>query len=388
MITKQFFMNPGPTPVPDRVLLASQQSLFSHRSRQFSTLLQGITDRLQRVFQTEHDIIILTTSGTGAMEASLANLFTTEDKILGVSIGSFGDRFIEIARRLHLPIEVLCYTEGEAADPHEIIDRIQKETPPFSGLILTHHETTTGVVNDLETISALLHQLKSPPLLVVDAISSLGAVDVKTSQWGLDVVITSSQKALMTPPGLSILSISPRALHNMKENPSPPFYLDLKKAWASARKGETPYTPAISLFLALQEALAMMEEEGLENIFKRHLRLRDALRDGIRALGLKPFVRDEIASPAVTTILSPEGLEVKRLRSTLARDYGVIVAGGKKELKDKIFRIGHLGYFSPLDIIATLSALEMTLLQLGVEIEAGCGVAAAEKHFCKEVSRE
>lgn len=385
MKDRQFFMNPGPTPVPERVKQASLRPLCSHRSQEFTSLLQETIERLKLIFATPEEILLLTCSGTGAMEAALGSLFREKERILGVRIGTFGDRFITIASRLGLIVDTLHYQEGEAAPPEEILDYIKRAPYPFAGLLITHHETTTGILNDIKGLAYLLAELPSPPLLIVDAISSLGAVELKTKEWGIDVVITASQKALMTPPGLSIISLSERAEKVMESKRPHSFYLDLKRASLAANRGETPYTPAISLIFALREALCMIEEEGLREVFQRHIILKDALREGMRAIGVKPFAPDTIASPALTTFLPPEGVDVHKLRRLMAREYGVILAGGKGELKEKILRIAHMGYFSRLDIIATLSALEMALLQLGVEIEAGESVAAAEMSFLKEV---
>ncbi len=382
-MSKAYFMNPGPTPVPERVKRAMSVPLFSHRSQEFGSLFGSTAEKLKYVFQTEREVIVLTSSGTGAMEASLQNTLQAGDRVLGVSIGNFGDRFISIAKNRGLEVDPLRYQEGLAASPEEVLDRVKKES--YQAVLITHHETSTGTVNDIETIGKLIGQLEHPPLLIVDAISSLGAIDLKPDQWQLDLVITSSQKALMTPPGLAMICISSRAWEKIANNKERPFYYDLQKAREYSRKHQTPYTPALTIILGLNEALSMIEEEGLERVFRRHLLLMKGLRAGIRALGLELLVADRLASPAVTTVCLPRGIAWEELQQKMKNEHRVTVAGGKKKLAGKVFRIGHLGYFSPEDILATLKALEKTLADLGHSLEKDAGTKAAEKIFQEEI---
>ncbi len=377
-------MIPGPTHVPTRVLAAMATPMVNHRGQEFTALHGEVQAGLKRVFGTVGDLVIYPGSGTGGMEAALVNLFSPGDRILGVSIGAFGDRFVQIARRFGLQVDALEFDWGRAADPGAIAERLAADGEhQIKGILVTHNETSTGVVNPLEAIAKA--RGAHPALLVVDAVSSLGAVEVRADDWGLDAVVTGSQKALMIPPGLAILSLGPRAWAAAEKATSPRFYWDVLAYKKGFAKASTPYTPALSQWFALREALRMLEEEGLENAYRRHRLLGEMTRAGATALGLE-LLATEQWSPAVTALYSP--VSPAALRKRMREDYGVVVAGGQGRVSESVFRIGHVGCVEPLDLLATLAALEMSLSQEGRQVHLGEGVAAAQRVWMKERSGE
>lgn len=378
MEEKQYLMLPGPTPVPPRVLRALARPMINHRGPEFKALLEEVTEGLKKVFRTQNEIIIFPSAGTGAMEAAVANFVSPGEKVLVVSIGVFGDRFAEIARRFGARVEKLDFAWGMAADPAAVADAIKKdEKQEIKAVFVTHNETSTGVTNDLQGLRGALGD--HPALFIVDAVSSLGAMELETDAWNIDVVVAGSQKSFMIPPGLSFLCLSPRAWEAAARCTNARYYWDVEAARKSAAKGQTPYTPALPQLSALAESLKMIEAEGLENIFARHRRHREMVRQGARALNLELLAADEVASSAVTAVLGPAGIEANTIRRVLREKFNVVVAGGQRQLENKIFRIGHLGYVQDLDIIAVLAALEMTLDLCGYPVELGRGVRAAQK---------
>ena len=369
---------PGPTPVPPQIARAGAKPMMGHRSGDFMELCKRVAAKLKTVFQTEEDVFILTSSGTGALEAAVANTVSPGDQVLVLVSGVFGERFGKIAAKYGAEVETIRCQYGQAIDPEEVRSFL-KANPQIKVVFATHCETSTGVLNDLQKISEAVHSAPGNPLLVVDTVSSMGGADFQTDNWGIDIAASGSQKAFMLPPGLAFITVSPRSWEIIEANTSPCFYFDLLAYRKSLPKGQTPYTPAVSLFYQLEEALDMMLEEGLENIYKRHLLLRDMVRAGIRALNLPLFVADEHASPTVTSILGPEGLDVEALRKLLNQKYNVVLAGGQGDLKGKIFRIGHMGYAEPIDFLEVLASLELALAELGWQVEKGAAVAAAEE---------
>jgi aspartate aminotransferase-like enzyme len=377
MLEKQFLMIPGPTPVPPKVLRELSHPMINHRGPEFSSLMQEIFSGLKEVFKTKNHIIIYPASGTGAMEASIVNTLSPSDKVLAVSIGAFGDRYAKIASDFGANVIKCDFTWGEAADVEKIKEILEKEKD-IKAVLITHNETSTGVTNPLEEISKIVK--KYDVLLLVDAISSLGAIELKTDQWQIDCVVAGSQKALMLPPGISFVSISEKAWEYHKNAKMPRHYFDWSSYKKWMEKNQTPYTPALPQLFGLKTSLKiLLDEIGLENNFKRHKILRDAVREGVKAIGLELLARDEIASPSVTAIKSPEGIDVKNLRKIMREKYNVITAGGQGKLEDKIFRIGHLGFVDKTDIIATLFALEMSLSELGYKFEKGASLKKAEE---------
>lgn len=375
---KQYLMLPGPTPVPPRLLRAMAKPAINHRGPEFKALYNEVIEGLKEVFRTKNEIIIYTASGTGGMEAAVANFVSPGDKVLVVSIGVFGNRFATIAQRFGAQVEKLEFTWGTAADPEALAGRIRADVnKEIKAVFVTHNETSTGVTNDLKALREAMGD--HPALFIVDSVSGLGAMELETDLWNLDVVVAGSQKSFMIPPGLSFMAVGPRAWEVRAKCRNACFYWDIEAARRYGEKGQTPFTPAIPQVEALAEALRMMREEGIEKIFARHRRLRDMTRSGIKAMGLKPLAVDDVASPAVTAVLAPEGIEANTIRRVLLNEFNVVVAGGQQSLDNKIFRIGHLGSVGELEIIAVLAALEMALNRCGFGVELGAGVRAAQE---------
>ncbi len=353
---------PGPTPLPPSVIEAMSRQMVSHRGDEFATIFREVTNELKTFFQTSNDVLILASSGTGGLEAAVVNFLSPGDRILGVSIGYFGERFLAIARAYGATMKELEFPWGEAADP-ALIERELTADPTIKAVLVTHNETSTGVTNDLAAISEAVKP--SGALLIVDAISSLGAIPLPVDDWGIDICVTCSQKAWMTPPGLAMISVSDRAWAAQREAQMPRFYMDLTQMKRAAAKGSTPFTPAVSLFYALKEALRLMSEEGRKNILQRHRRLGERTRQGIKALGLELFANENYASNTVTAVKVPDGIDGELVGQQLLERYGVAIAEGSGKLTGKIWRIAHLGYVSEDDIDQTVAALGAVLSQLG-----------------------
>lgn len=354
---------PGPTPVPPDILEAMARPMVNHRGKPFAEIVGRVGERLKDFFLTKEDVLVLTASGTGGLEAAVVNVLSPGDKVLSVSIGAFGDRLASIAETYGAEVTMLSYEWGQAARPEDVREALEHDAD-VKAVMVTHNETSTGVTNPLEEIAKVVRDFDK--LLIVDAISSLGAVPLAMDEWGLDCVITGSQKGWMVPPGLAFASLSERGWKAYEESTMPRFYFDLGKARISQAKGQTPWTPAISIFFALDVALEKMEKEGLESICARHARMGQMVRDGIKALGLELFCDDErYASNTVTAIKSPNGVDVGELRTILEDEHEVIVAGGQAKLSGKIFRIGHLGLADDEDIQDVIDALAVALPKLG-----------------------
>jgi aspartate aminotransferase-like enzyme len=378
MKEKQLLMLPGPTPVPQEVLQALARPMINHRGPEFKSLLAEAAEGLKEVFCTRQEVLILTGAGSGAMEAAVSNFVSPGERVLVVSIGSFGDRFAQIAQRFGAQVERLEFAWGTAADPAALADRIRADVnKEIRAVFVTHNETSTGVTNDIPALRAAVGD--HPALFIVDAVSSLGAMPLETDNWNLDVVVAGSQKSFMIPPGLAFACVSPRAWDVAAKCTNARFYWDLGKAREMAAKGQTPFTPAIPQVTALVESLRMIRSEGLPGTFARHLKLREMTRHGVRALGMELLAADAVASAAVTAVFPPAGLEANALRKMLLDRFNVVVAGGQGKFDNKIFRIGHLGYVQGLDIIAVIAALEMTLNICGHKVELGSGVRAAQE---------
>lgn len=337
--------------------------MVNHRGREFAALIQRVSSNLQRFFQTQNDVLLVSASGTGGLEAAVVSSLSPGDKVLGVSIGSFGDRIASIARTYGAEVVPLNYEWGQAASPSDIRNALAQDAEIKAALV-THNETSTGVTNPLADIATVVREANR--LLIVDAVSSLGAIPVETDAWGLDIVVTGSQKGWMLPPGLAFVSVNERGWEANQQAKMPRFYLDLARHRDLLSKGQTPWTPNMSIFFGLDAALDLMAKEGLPAIFARHARLGQITRDGVRSLGLELLCEDmRFASNTVTAIKCPEGIEVSKLRNLLEDEYNVILAGGQGKLAGKIFRIGHLGLVNEADIRSALSALESALVKLG-----------------------
>ena len=354
---------PGPTPIPEEVLQAGAKQMINHRGPEFIALINDVTDKLKQLFQTKNDLFLLTASGTGGLEAAIVNTLSPGDKVLSVSIGVFGDRFASIAQQYGAQVIPLRFEWGKAADI-DTIRRALQDDPEIKAVLVTHNETSTGVTNDLASISSLVKEFDK--LLLVDAISSLGSINLPVDDWHCDVAITGSQKGWMVPPGLSMVSVSEEAWRAHANARMPRFYWDFTKARSYLEKGQTPWTPAVSIIFGLSVALEMMFEEGLANIVARHARVGKAAREGIKALGLSLFAEENHASNTVTAVAASDGLDSKKLVKILRTEYQVVLAGGQQSLDGKIFRIGHLGWVTEADIESVMTALKVALPQAGL----------------------
>ncbi len=375
---KRYLMTPGPTPVPAEVLLAQARPMIHHRTPEFSDILAATVEDLKYIFQTANDVLIFASSGTGAMESAVANLFSPGDKVVVCSNGKFGDRFVNLADAYGLDAVKLEYEWDQVVKPADIAAALAADAD-IKGVFVVQSETSTGVLNDVKAIGEIVKDHQA--VLVVDSITGIGAVELKADEWHLDVVMTGSQKGLMLPPGLACVSVSDKAWAASEKSTLPKFYFSWAKARKSLAKSTTPFTPPVSLIIGLGEALRLMREEGLENIIARHSQLAEAARAGAEAMGLKLFAPPEGRGNAVTPVWVPEGIDGKALVKTMSSKYGITIAGGQDHLAGKIFRVGHLGYFDRFDIMTTLAGLEMTLTELGYKFEPGSGVRAAEAVF-------
>ncbi|MFC2026696.1 pyridoxal-phosphate-dependent aminotransferase family protein [Chloroflexota bacterium] len=353
---------PGPTPCPDEILKEMSRQMINHRGPEFARILNDVTDKLKQLFITKNDVFLLTGSGTGGLEAAVVNTLSPGDKVLSVSIGVFGDRFAAIARQFGAEVIPLCFEWGKAAKVDEIRQALRKE-PPIKAVMVTHNETSTGVTNDLAKISSVVKEFDK--LLLVDAISSLGSIRLPVDEWHCDVTVAGSQKGWMVPPGLVMVAVSELAWQANAKARMPRFYWDFAKAKSYLEKGQTPWTPTISVVFALSVALDMMLKEGLPNIIARHARMAEKTRNGLKALGLGLFAKEGYASNTVTSIAASDGLDVKELLRILREEYQTVLGGGQQHLSGKIFRIGHLGWVTEEDIDNVLKALEVALPQAG-----------------------
>lgn len=353
---------PGPTPCPPEALEAMAWPMINHRGPEYKNMLWEVTDKMKQVFQTKNDLLILTGSGTGGLEAVLVNTLSPGDKVLSVSIGVFGDRWASIAQEFGAEVISLNVEWGKAADPDDV-RRVIQANPDVKAVMVTHNETSTGVTNDLGAISKVVKE--ADKLLLVDAISSLSSINLPVDEWHCDVVVTGSQKGWMVPPGLTMVSVSAEAWKAHAEAKMSRFYWDFTKAKTFLEKGQNPWTPAISIVYALTVSLDMILKAGIKNVFARHARIGQMTRDGIKSLGLSLFAEESHASNTVTAVAASDGLDIKELRRILQADHKVVLAGGQQRLDGKIFRIGHLGWVNESDIEAVLSALKIALPRAG-----------------------
>jgi len=378
MSLKQYLLIPGPTPVPPEVLSALSHPMINHRSSDFKAVLSEVTEGLKWAYQTKNDVLILTASGTGAMEAAIVNTLSPGDKILIANVGAFGSRFVKIAKAYGLNVDDMKVERGKAADPKEIDAKLKADkNKEIKAVLFQMNETSTGVINDVKSIAAVVRSHGA--LTIVDAVSGLLTADLKTDEWGLDVVAAGSQKAFMVPPGLSFVSMSEKAWKAYELSKMPRFYFDLGAAKKFAATGETPWTPCLTIAFGMQISIRMLKAEGIENIFARHDKLSKAVRAGVKALGFGLLTDDSCASKAVTPVIPPAGIDAEALRKAVREQFGVVLAGGQEDLKGKIFRIGHLGYIDKMDMVTAFSALEMVGSQMGAKIKMGSAVAAVEE---------
>jgi len=374
---KTYLLTPGPTPLPPQVTEALARPIIHHRTPQFQAVLKDTFEALRWVFQTKNDCFLMASSGTGAMEAAVVNLLSWGDTALIVEGGKFGERWTELCAAYGIKTTVIKVTWGQALDPAVVKEHLAKDAT-IKAVFTTLCETSTGVVFDVKGFAQVTKETEA--VLVVDAISGLGVVDLQMDAWGVDVVVSGSQKGFMLPPGLGFLSVSKKAWKLVEESKCPKYYFDLKKAKKALEKTDTAFTPAIGIIIALNESLKMMRADGLEAIFARHRRLAEATRAAVTALGLELFA-PQAASDAVTAARVPEGIDGDKLVKTMRDEYGVTIAGGQGAAKGKIFRIAHMGYITESDIILALACLEKVLKKMGHAFELGAGVKAAQEVF-------
>lgn len=350
MRDKSFLMIPGPTPVPESVLVELARHPVGHRSKEFSDIFMFCIESLKWLGKTKNsDAFIYTASGTGAMEAAISNILSPGDKVLSLVTGVFGKRFGQIAQTFGATVEMITVDPGKVIDSKILEQKLSLDkNKEIKVVTVTHSETSTGTANNLEKIAKAVKSHGA--LLLVDAITSLGCMNVEIDNWGLDIVISGSQKGFMIPPGLSFIYVSPKTWEYYKKSKCPKFYWDFGKHKKSLDEKTTPFTPNVSFVCALRKAFEMMQEEGLENIIKRHDRLKTRLRAGLKELGLKLLCEDKDASAAITAIYPPKGISVSDIRAAYKKDWDITVANGQDTLKDKIFRIGHLGFVGDRDI--------------------------------------
>ena len=383
MPEKRYLVTPGPTPVPPEVLAATAQPMIHHRGPDFRATLARVIERLKQVFLTENEMLTFTSAGTGVMESALQNLTSPGDRVLVVSHGYFGERFAALADVYGCDLTHLRYAWGETPSADEVGEKLD-EMGRAKVVFLTHSDTSTGVVSDIRTIAERLNGTDA--IVVVDAISSLAAVPLETDAWGLDVVITSSHKALMCPPGLAFASVSERAFDAARSATAPRYYFDWERTRAAQGKGENPFSPAISLYLGLNVALGMLLDEGLEGAFERHVRLGRACRAGVKAMGLELFSPDEDRAAVVTAIRMPADVDGQAVVLSMRERSGVTIIGGQGEVRGKIVRIGHIGYVDVFDVTTALAALEVAMMEAGADVERSAAVTAALEAFAEPVT--
>jgi aspartate aminotransferase-like enzyme len=383
MQDKLTLMIPGPTPVPETVLQALGRHPIGHRSADFQKIVQRTTEQLQWLHQTEHEVLVITGSGTAAMEAGIVNTLSRGDRVLCGDNGKFGERWVKVAKAYGLDVQVIKAPWGQPLDPEAFRAALEEDTAKaIKAVILTHSETSTGVINDLQTIAAHV-RAHGTALTIADCVTSLGATDVPMDDWGVDVIGSGSQKGYMMPPGLSFVAMGPRAWQAYERSDLPKFYLDLGKYRKAAADNSNPFTPAINLYFALEAALEMMEKEGLKAIFARHARHQRATSAAMKAIGLHLYAAEGRGSPAITAV-APQGIDAESLRKEVKNRFDILLAGGQDHLKGHVFRIGHLGFVADRDILTAVAAIEATLQDLGLgKVATGAGVAAAAAELAK-----
>lgn len=376
---KRYLMAPGPVTVAPEVLAKMSEPIIHHRSPQFSAILTEVRKDLKYLYQTKNDVLILASSGTGGMEASVVNLLSPGDKAIVVRGGKFGERWTELCNTYGVEAINIDVTWGEAVDPQEVKKALD-DHPDAKAVFVQAHETSTGVKHPVKELGAMVKE-RPNTALVVDAISALGVYELKTDDWGLDVVITGSQKALSLPPGLAFVSVSEKAWKLAEEAQLPRYYFNFLKERKAIAKQTTAFTPAVSLIIGLREVLNGVVKTGLPALYTHHRRLSEATKAGIAAMGLELF--SKAPSEAITAIKAPEGIDAQDVVKILREEYGITIAGGQAQAKGKIFRISHMGHLDEWDMLIALAAVEKALNQLGYPLEFGKGVAAAEAYFAQ-----
>jgi aspartate aminotransferase-like enzyme len=371
---KHYLLSPGPTPIPNEVTLAMSETMIHHRTPQFNEVFEEARTGLKKLFGTKNDVLMLASSGTGAMEASVANLFSPGEKVLVINGGKFGERWLNISNAYGLKPVEMKVAWGQAVTVADVEQQL-KAHPDIQGVMIQASETSTTVLHPVKEIARLT---KNGPLLLVDGVTAVGVVPLPLDDWQIDVLITGSQKALMLPPGLGFIALSDRAWEKTQKAQLPRFYFDLNLERKNQQKGSGAFTPAVSLIFGLRASLAMIEREGVEMVYGRHARLSRATRAAASALGLKLLAPDS-PSPAATGVYLPEGIDADQVLDYLRDQMNVTLAEGQDQLKGKVIRIAHIGYMGAFDVITAIAALEMALRKFGAEIPFGRGVAAAQE---------
>jgi aspartate aminotransferase-like enzyme len=371
---KRYLMTPGPTPVPPQVLAAMALPIVHHRSPDFKPTYRQCLDRLKEVYRTQGEVLLYTASGTAGLESVVSNLTSPGDRVVAVSAGYFGERWAEIARVYGCDVEHIAYEWGETPSADDMAARLA-ELGGATAVLVTQSETSTGVVSDVRAFAAAAKEVGA--LVAVDAISSLGAVPCETDEWGLDAVVSGSQKALMSPPGLAAVSVSDNAWKARESAAAPRFYLDWERTRVAQESLDAAFTPAVSIVVALNVALGLILERGLEAAFEEHVRLGRACREGVKAMGLELFSPDDDSSAVVTTVRVPDPVDGTQLLLDLRDRFGITLAPGQGPLKGKVFRVGHLGYYDVFDITTALAGIELALAEAGADIERGVAVTRA-----------
>jgi len=384
---KSLLMIPGPTPVPPSVAAAQTMPMINHRGEAFNQLKTEVVERLQGVFRTRQTVYLLPCSGTGGFEAALVNTLDPGDRVLALPCGSFGDRFAKLAENLGFQVERLETEWGRAVDPAAVAERLRQDKEhSIKALLITHNETSTGVTNNVQALAALAREHGA--LSLVDSISGMAALPFEFDAWGVDVAFTGSQKALACPPGLLPIAFSAAAHERVKTARSNRGYFDLRSFTKGWEQHNLPFTPAVSLWYALREALRLLGEETLEGAWQRHELLGTMCRAGVRAMGLRTLPEDDAyASNSVSAVWTPEGVTPKELRATARKFFGVQLAGGQGKVENNVFRIGHLGFFMPYDVVSALVATEQSLAYLGKPVQIGAAATAAQKVWLESVKR-
>jgi aspartate aminotransferase-like enzyme len=384
---EQYLLLPGPTPLPERVKRAMNQPMINHRGPEFRTIFEDVLEGVKKVYQTTANLVIYPSSGTGGLEAAVVNFISPGDKVLAISIGVFGDRFAEIAAQFGADVDKITVPWGEGVQPQLVKDKLAVDkNQEIKAVLITHNETSTGAYNDVKAVKEAMGD--HPALILVDSVSGLAAVDLRMDEWGLDVVVSGSQKAFMIPPGLCFMAFNDRALEIHQQNKNTGYYWDVNTGLEYQKEGQTPFTPPVSLYFGLHEAVQMMLEEGVENILKRHQAYRELVRESIREMGLTLLTQDRSASPAVTSVIAPKSIGANPIRKYMLEEFNIVLAGGQQSLDNVIFRIGHLGYIRELDLLSVLAALEITLLHFGHPVELGKGLRKAQEIILRQHSTE
>lgn len=368
-------MAPGPTPVPESVLTKMALPILHHRTAAFEEVVSRVREGLKWVFQTKNEVLIIAASGSGAMEGAVTNLMRKDDWALCINGGKFGERWGKICKGFGLNYDEIKVEWGKAVDIGVVAEQLKQKK--YRALFATASETSTGVYHPVKELAALVKDLPDTAI-AIDGITAVGVHDIPTDDWGIDILVSGSQKAFMLPPGLAFASLSDKALKFAKESDVPKFYFNFAKEYESIQKNTTAYTSPVSLISGLEEVLRLFKEEGLQNIFARHALLAKATRQALQAMGLK-LLAPEAPSNAVTAAYAPEGMDAGQIVKTLKNDFNMTIAGGQDHLKGKIFRIGHIGYYDPMDIVTVIAAVESALSQHGHKVEPGVGVGAALK---------